>query len=75
MAEQGLTSLNVTGAGTLRDGGIAAIATQCRCLRSLNISGADRVTDVAIREYEFPSSPLMVSARELRRGFGRDGHS
>lgn len=33
------------------DRGVAALATQCRRLQSLNMSGAHRVTDVAIRKY------------------------
>ncbi|CAM9368451.1 unnamed protein product, partial [Hapterophycus canaliculatus] len=47
--EEGLTSLDITGAKGVGDRGIAALSLQCRRLQSLDISGAHRVTDVAIR--------------------------
>lgn len=48
--KESLTSLDIGGARGVRDGGIVALAAQCRRLQSLNMSGAHRVTDVAIRE-------------------------
>lgn len=48
--KEGLTSLNIGGARGVKDGGIAALAAQCRRLQSLNMFGAHRITDVAIRE-------------------------
>lgn len=50
MLKEGLTSLDIGGAEGIGDGGVAALAAQCRCLESLNMTGAHRVTDVAIRE-------------------------
>lgn len=51
MSMEGLTSLDIGGAEGVGDGGIAALTAQCRRLQSLNISGAHRVTDVAIRKW------------------------
>ncbi|CAN0057132.1 unnamed protein product [Scytosiphon promiscuus] len=47
--KEGLTSLDIAGAQSVGDRGIAALSAQCRRLQSLDISGANRVTDVAIR--------------------------
>lgn len=49
-AKEGLRSVDIAGAEGVGDGGIVALATQCRHLQTLNMSGARRVTDVAIRE-------------------------
>ncbi|CAN0132260.1 unnamed protein product [Ascophyllum nodosum] len=47
--KEGLTRLDVAGAEGIGDGGLSALAAQCRGLQHLNISGAHQVTDVAIR--------------------------
>lgn len=52
--KEGLTSLDIAGAQGVGDRGIATLSAQCR-LQSLDISGAHRVTDVAIREWNTTS--------------------
>ncbi|CAM9562727.1 unnamed protein product, partial [Ectocarpus sp. 8 AP-2014] len=47
--QEGLTSLDISGAQGVGDSGVATLTAQCRRLQSLNMSGASRVTDVAIR--------------------------
>lgn len=51
MSEVGLTSLDVAGAEGIGDVGLVALTEQCHRLKDLNISGARKITDVAIREY------------------------
>lgn len=66
--KEGLTSLDIGGARGVRDGGTAALAAQCRRLQCLNISGAHRVTDVAIREYRKQSRYFFCWSSTPRQG-------
>lgn len=63
MSEVGLTSLDIAGAEGISDVGLIALIAQCHGLKDLNISGAWKITDVAIREYR----QYRLQAREYHQ--------